>query len=128
MRQIVTSSRAPPAIGAYSQAIESGNLLFTSGQIAMDPETGKLVEGGIVTQTERVLDNLQAVLEAAGLSFDHVVKTTIYLIDLADFATVNELYAKRFSHEPSARSTVQVAALPRGARLLMDMVATTQFI
>lgn len=122
MKQISTDG-APAAIGPYSQAIVSGDLAFLSGQIPLDPKSGALVEGSITAQTERVLDNLAAVLAAAGASFASVVKTTIYLVDLGDFAAVNETYAKRFGAAPPARATVQVAALPKGARVEIDAIA-----
>ncbi len=121
----VTSLQAPKAIGPYSQAIEAsgGRAIYCSGQIPLDPATGELVAGDVAAQAERVLDNLGAVLAAAGTTFDHVVKTTIFLVDLADFATVNEVYGRRFRMAPPARSTVQVAALPRGARVEIDCIA-----
>jgi 2-iminobutanoate/2-iminopropanoate deaminase len=119
----ISSPEAPAAIGPYSQAIRSGDLVFLSGQIPLDPKTGELVSGDIAEQTERVLDNLSAVLTAAGASFADVVKTTIYLTDLRDFQSVNETYAKRFTAVPPARATVQVAALPRGARVEIDAIA-----
>ncbi len=121
--QAIATPAAPAAIGPYSQAVRAGAFVFLSGQIPLDPATGKMVEGGIVQETERVLDNLGAVLAAAGLSFDHVVKTTIYLVDLADFQAVNEIYGGRFRRVPPARATVQVAGLPRGARVEIDAVA-----
>jgi 2-iminobutanoate/2-iminopropanoate deaminase len=114
---------APQAIGPYSQAIRSGDLVFLSGQIPLDPKTGAMVEGSIAAQTERVLDNLGAVLRAAGCGFEHVVRTTIFLVDLGDFQVVNETYGKRFGQTPPARATVQVSALPRGARVEIDAIA-----
>ena len=122
-RQAVSTAGAPAAIGPYSQAIRSGELLFLSGQIPLDPATGELVTGAIEAQTRRVLENLGAVLEAAGGSFGDVVKTTIYLVDLAEFSAVNSVYASFFSGAPPARATVQVAALPKGARVEIDAVA-----
>jgi 2-iminobutanoate/2-iminopropanoate deaminase len=119
----VNSLSAPAAIGPYSQAIDAGDFVFMSGQIPIDPKTGELVQGDIGAQTERVLDNLGAVLEAAGCSFADVVKTTIYLVDLGDFEVVNKTYAKRFSSAPPARATVQVAALPKKARVEIDAIA-----
>jgi 2-iminobutanoate/2-iminopropanoate deaminase len=119
----VTSLSAPTAIGPYSQAIDAGDFVFLSGQVPIDPRTGELVQGDIAAQTERVLDNLGAVLEAAGCSFADVVKTTIYLMDLGDFQTVNATYAKRFAAAPPARATVQVSALPKGARVEIDAIA-----
>jgi 2-iminobutanoate/2-iminopropanoate deaminase len=119
----VTSLEAPTAIGPYSQAIDAGDFVFLSGQVPIDPKTGELVEGDIATQTERVLDNLGAVLAAAGCAFSDVVKTTIYLVDLGDFQVVNATYAKRFTGAPPARATVQVSALPKGARVEIDAIA-----
>ena len=113
--QAIATQTAPAAIGPYSQAVRAAGFVFLSGQIALDPATGQMIDGGIVKETARVLDNLGAVLAAAGLSFDHVVKTTIYLVDLDDFQAVNEAYGARFLRTPPARATVQVAALPRGA-------------
>jgi 2-iminobutanoate/2-iminopropanoate deaminase len=124
MKKIVSTTHAPGAIGPYSQAIESGGFVFLSGQIPLDPATGKMVEGGIADQTERVMKNLAAVLEAAGCTFADVVKTTIFLTDLGDFQAVNEVYGKSFSSAPPARATVQVAALPRGSRVEIDAIAS----
>ncbi len=125
MRRTVQSLLAPQAIGPYSQAIEASGsrTLWLSGQIALDPVTGELVPGDVVAQAERVMQNLGAVLDAAGARFDDVVRCTIFLVDLADFAKVNEVYGRRFPHHPPARATVQVAALPRGARVEIDAVA-----
>jgi 2-iminobutanoate/2-iminopropanoate deaminase len=120
---VVSTEKAPKAIGPYSQAIRSGDLIFTSGQIPLDPATQTLVQGDIRAQTDRVMENLAAVLAAAGSGFDRVVKATIFVVDLNDFATVNEIYAKRFPKDPPARSTVQVAALPKGARVEIELVA-----
>jgi 2-iminobutanoate/2-iminopropanoate deaminase len=123
-RSSVTTDSAPKAIGPYSQAVRAGDFLFLSGQIALDPKTGDLiVEGGITGQTRRVMENLGAVLTAAGASFDRVVRTTIFLADLGDFAAVNAVYGEYFPENPPARATVQVAALPRGARVEIDCVA-----
>lgn len=119
----ISTPDAPAAIGPYSQGIRAGDLVFLSGQIPLDPRTGAMVDGGIAAQTERVLENLAAVLAAAGCSFADVVKTTIFLVDLADFQAVNEAYARRFGEAPPARATVQVSALPRGARVEIDAVA-----
>jgi len=121
--QVIATDEAPKAIGPYSQAIASGDLVFTSGQIPLDPKTQEMVKGDIRAQAERVMENLRGVLDAAGVSFAQVVKTTIFLVDLADFATVNEVYGKRFAGSPPARSTVQVAALPKGARVEIEMTA-----
>ena len=121
--QVIATDEAPKAIGPYSQAIVSGDLVFTSGQIPLDPKTQEMVKGDIRAQAERVMENLRGVLEAASASFAQVVKTTIFLADLADFAVVNEVYGKRFSGAAPARSTVQVAALPKGARVEIEMIA-----
>ena len=123
MPTIVSTEKAPRAIGPYSQAVISGDLIFTSGQIALDPATQQMVQGDARVQTERVMENLSAVLEAAGVGFENVVKTNIFVVDLGDFATVNEVYGKRFPRSPPARSTVQVAALPKGARVEIEMIA-----
>jgi 2-iminobutanoate/2-iminopropanoate deaminase len=122
-RSVIATDQAPKAIGPYSQAIASGNLVFTSGQIPIDPKTQQMVEGDVRVQTERVMENLAAVLEAAGCSFADVVKASIFVADLGDFAAVNEVYGKRFPKDPPARSTVQVAALPRGSRVEIDLIA-----
>jgi len=119
----IATDGAPKAIGPYSQAVRAGAMLFASGQIPLDPATGQLVAGGIEASTERVLDNLQAVLKQAGLTFADVVKTTVYLIHGEDFAAMNAVYAKRFGDHRPARSTVIVAALPRGAAVEIDLMA-----
>src|SRR5690242_19987582 len=119
----ITTKDAPAAIGPYSQAVSHGQMVFLSGQIPLDPATGKLVEGDIAAETSRVLDNLAAVLAAAGCTFANVVKTTIFLTNLGDFQVVNETYGKRFSGTFPARATVQVAALPKGARVEIDAIA-----
>ncbi|MEX2047220.1 MAG: RidA family protein [Chloroflexota bacterium] len=119
----VSSDKAPKAIGPYSQAIVAGDLIFTAGQIALDPATGELVGGQIELQTARVLDNLAAVLEAAGSGLDRVVKCTVFLADFAEFAAMNEVYAQRFGEHRPARSTVGTSALPRGARIEIECVA-----
>jgi 2-iminobutanoate/2-iminopropanoate deaminase len=127
-RQIVSSPQAPKAIGPYSQAVAvpaAGKLLFCSGQIPLDPATGEMVQGDVVAQTERVMKNLEAVLAAGGMSFAEVVRTTIFLTDLADFAKVNETYARYFKADPPARATVQVAALPRGSKVEIDAIAAS---
>lgn len=123
MKNAITTDHAPQAIGPYSQAVRVGEWLFLSGQIGLDPSTGQLVSGGVVAEAERVLDNLRAVLAAAGASLDDVVRTTIYLVDLADFASVNETYGKCFRSPYPARATVGVAALPRAARVEIDAIA-----
>ena len=122
MTQIKTEM-APAAIGPYSQGILSGSLLFTSGQIPLDPAAGSLVSGGIQSETKQVLENLKAVLEAGGAGLKDVVKTTVYMTDLSEFAQMNEVYGIYFSGEPPARSTVGVASLPRGARVEIEAVA-----
>ncbi len=123
MKQRIQTDKAPAAIGPYSQAIAIDGLVFLSGQIPLDPATGELVKADIQTETRRVLDNLRGVLEAAGCTFDHVVKTTIFLTDLGDFAAVNQVYGEAFTGTPPARATVQVAALPRGARVEIEAIA-----
>jgi 2-iminobutanoate/2-iminopropanoate deaminase len=119
----ISTDRAPKAIGPYSQAVRANGLLFLSGQVPLDPETGDLVRGTIEEETGRVLQNLNAVLEAAGSGFGKVVRTTVYLVDLTDFAAMNAVYARHFGDARPARSTVQVAALPRGARIEIDVIA-----
>jgi 2-iminobutanoate/2-iminopropanoate deaminase len=123
VKQIITTERAPRAIGPYSQAVATGGFVFTSGQIPLDPQTGEFVAGGIAEQTEQVIKNLSAVLEAAGTSLARVVKTTVFLADMNDFAAMNEVYGRYFDAEKPARSTVQAAALPRNARVEIDVVA-----
>ncbi len=121
-RKVISTSQAPAAIGPYSQAIRAGKFLFASGQLGLDPTTGNLQEG-IEAQTRQALANLQAVLAEAGAGVENVVKTTIFLADMAHFATVNNLYAQVFQTEPPARSTVQVAALPKGGLVEIEIVA-----
>ena len=122
-KEIISTNNAPKAIGPYSQAIRAGGFLFCSGQIPLDPATGELVAGPIGAQTERVMDNIAAVLAAAGLTFADVVKSTIYLADLGDFAAVNDVYGRRFPSEPPARSTVEVKGLPKGAGVEIEVIA-----
>jgi 2-iminobutanoate/2-iminopropanoate deaminase len=122
-KQGVQTTAAPRAIGPYSQAIRFDHLVFCSGQIALDPESGSMSDAGVGEQTRRVMDNLGAVLSAAGATWTDVVKTTIYLTDLADFQTVNDVYASYFGDTPPARATVQVAALPKGAAVEIDAIA-----
>jgi len=122
-RTVVSTKDAPAAIGPYSQAIRAGGFLFASGQIPIDPATGEMVNGDARAQTTRVLENVRAVLEAGGSSFERVVKSTVFLLDLADFAAMNEVYATYFPHAPPARSTIQVARLPRDARVEIEIVA-----
>ena len=119
----IATSGAPKAIGPYSQAIVANGLLYSAGQVALDPETGTLVTGGIAEQTERALENLRAVLAAAGSDFSRVVKTTVFLVDMADFTAMNEVYGRAFGAHRPARSTVAVAALPRGARVEIEVIA-----
>lgn len=122
--QVVSTDKAPKAIGPYSQAVVAGDLVFISGQVPLDPQTQQMVQGDIRAQTERVMDNLAALLSAAGVGFANVVKASIFLADLNDFAAVNEIYGKRFPSAPPARSTVQVAGLPKGARVEIDLIAS----
>ena len=122
-REAVATPAAPRAIGPYSQAIRAGSLLFVSGQIPLDPATGEMVQGGIEAQTRRVFENLGAILQAAGASFDNVVRTTVYLADMSDFAKVNEVYGTYFNSPAPARATVQAARLPKDARVEIDLIA-----
>jgi len=122
-KEVISTANAPAAIGPYSQAVRAGNLIFVSGQIPIDAGTGQLVRGDIGTQTQQVLENLAAILEAAGSSLAKVVKTTVYLRDLGEFGRMNEMYAKFFGENPPARATVQVARLPRDAAIEIDVVA-----
>lgn len=126
MRQAVASDAAPRAIGPYSQAVRAGDLLFVSGQIPLDPSTGAMVEGDVAAQTHRVFANLRAILDAAGASFDQVVRTTVYLADMNDFATVNEVYGTYFSSPAPARATIQAARLPKDARVEIDLIASLE--
>jgi 2-iminobutanoate/2-iminopropanoate deaminase len=123
VRQAIATDRAPKAIGPYSQAIKAGSLLYCSGQIPLDPATGSLVEGDIAAQTRRVFANIEAILSAAGTSFNRVVKTTVFLADMSDFAAMNEVYATYFSSPAPARSTVAAAGLPKGARIEIEVIA-----
>lgn len=120
----ISTAGAPKAIGPYSQAISANGFLFTAGQVALDPATGELVTGGIAEQTTRALENLRAVLKAAGSGLDQVVKTTVFLVDMADFSEMNEVYGRVFGAHRPARSTVAVAALPKGARVEIEVIAT----
>jgi 2-iminobutanoate/2-iminopropanoate deaminase len=122
-KEIIVADQAPKAIGPYSQAVKAGGLLFCSGQIPLDPQTGELSGADIRGQTEQVMENIAAVLAAVGLTFGEVVKSTIYLTDLTDFAAVNEVYGRRFPTDPPARSTVEVKGLPRGARVEIEVIA-----
>jgi 2-iminobutanoate/2-iminopropanoate deaminase len=123
MKDTVQTDHAPQAIGPYSQAIKAGGFVFCSGQIPTDPATGQFVEGGIAEQTEQVLKNLSAVLEAAGSSLDRVVKTTVFLADMFEFGQMNDVYGKFFSEKPPARATVEAARLPRDARVEIEAIA-----
>jgi 2-iminobutanoate/2-iminopropanoate deaminase len=123
MRDVVSSRDAPAAIGPYSQAVRAGGLLFVSGQIPLDPESGEIVNGDVSAQTHRVMRSLGAILEAAGAGFDDVVRTTIFLTDLGDFARVNEVYGSYFTAPAPTRATVQVAALPKGVSVEIDAIA-----
>jgi 2-iminobutanoate/2-iminopropanoate deaminase len=123
MKQTIFTERAPKAIGPYSQAVVWEGLVFASGQIPLDPATGQVVEGDIAVQTERVMENLRAVLEAAGSSLAQVLKTTVYLQDVSEFPRMNEVYGRYFPAEPPARATVEVARLPRGARVEIEAIA-----
>jgi len=122
-KKIIRPVNAAPPVGPYSHAVRVGDLLFCSGQIPLDPATGQLVPGEVVAQTQQVLANLRAILVSEGLDFSRVVKSTVFLTDLADFAAMNEVYARHFPADPPARSTVQVTALPRGARVEIEVIA-----
>ncbi len=123
-RQAVATDNAPKAIGPYSQAVRAGNLLFVSGQVPIDPATGALIEGDIAAQTDRVMRNLTAILEAAGATMDHVVRCTVYLADMNDFAAMNEVYGSYFAQPAPARATIQAVRLPKDARVEIDVIAT----
>ncbi len=123
MKEVISTERGPKAIGPYSQAIRASGLIFISGQVAFDPATGQLVEGDAARQTARVLDNLKAIVEAAGSSLEKAVKATVFLKDMNDFAAMNEVYARYFLKNPPARSTVEVARLPRDVRVEIDLIA-----
>lgn len=126
MKQIIKTDRAPQAIGPYSQAIKARGFVYASGQIPIDPATGQFVVGGITEQTEQVMKNVAAVLEAAGSGLDRIVKTTVFLADMEEFAAMNEVYAKFFTSDPPARATVQAAGLPRNARVEIEVVALVE--
>jgi 2-iminobutanoate/2-iminopropanoate deaminase len=123
VREIIKTEGAPAAIGPYSQAVRAGGFIFASGQIPFDPRTGAMVEGGIAEQTEQVMRNLSAVLDAAGTDLGSVVKTTVFLADMDDFAAMNEVYGRYFKDNPPARATVQAARLPRDARVEIEVIA-----
>lgn len=122
-REIIATATAPAAVGPYSQAVRVGDLIFTAGQIPLDPATGRIVEGGIEVQTRQALTHVSAILQAAGTSLDNVLKTTVFLVDMGEFQAMNGVYAEFFGTAPPARSTVQVAALPLGARVEIEAVA-----
>lgn len=122
-KQIIHTDHAPKAVGPYSQAIMLGDFLFCSGQISIDPKTQEVFTGDIKKQTEMVLNNIEAVLKQSGLNFSHIVKTTIFLTNMSDFATVNEIYAQKFTNNPPARSTVAVAGLPKGVNVEIEVLA-----
>lgn len=128
MRVVISTERAPRAIGPYSQAIRANGLVFLSGQVAIDPATGYVVEGGVTQQTRQVLENLKAVLEAAGSSLDKVVKATVYLKSIDDFGKMNEIYGRYFPENPPARSTVEVSRLPRDVSVEIDFIATAPYL
>lgn len=123
MKEIIATDRGPKAIGPYSQGVKSKGFLFLSGQIALDPATQQIVEGDVTKQTERVMENLKGIVEAAGSSLDQVVKTTVYLADMNEFAAMNAVYGRYFPSAPPARATVQVARLPRDVRVEIDLIA-----
>jgi len=123
LKEIIATDRAPQAIGPYSQAVRANGLIFASGQIALDPRTQQLISGDIAAQTQRVLENLKGVVESAGSSFEKVVRTTVFLADMNEFAAMNEVYARYFPSQPPARSTVQAARLPRDVRVEIDLIA-----
>lgn len=124
MKDIVLTDRGPKPIGPYSQAVKSNGFVFVSGQVALDPKTNEFVGADVRQQTERVLENLKAILEASGVSFNHVVKTTVFLKDMNDFSAMNEVYARYFAAAPPARSTVQAARLPKDALVEIDLIAS----
>ncbi|HHH84496.1 MAG TPA: RidA family protein [Firmicutes bacterium] len=126
MKKIIKTNKAPGAVGPYSQAVVSGGYVFTSGQLPVDPQTGKFVEGGIKEEARQCLENVREILEAAGTSLDKAVKATVFLTDINDFSAVNEIYGTFFKEDPPARSAYQVAALPLGARIEIEMIASIE--
>lgn len=128
MKDVISTGQAPRAIGPYSQAIRANGFVFLAGQVGFDPATGYVVEGGVTSQTARVMENLKAVLEAAGSSLDQVVKTTVYLKSMEDFGKMNEIYGRYFPKDPPARSTIEVARLPRDVRVEIDVIALAPFM
>lgn len=123
IHRVISTDSAPSAIGLYSQAVKAGNFVFCSGQIPIDPKTGKLIDGDIKTQTIQVFENLKAILEAGGLTLDHIVKTSVYLANLDDYPAINKVYQKYFPENPPARAAVEVSSLPKGARLEIEAIA-----
>jgi len=123
VKEVIATERGPKAIGPYSQAIKANGFVFVSGQVPLDPQTQQLVEGDVARQTERVLENLKGIVEAAGSTLDRAVKTTVFLKDMADFAPMNEVYGRYFLSQPPARATVEVARLPRDVRVEIDLIA-----
>ena len=126
MKKSIFTKDAPATIGPYSQGVRIGRFLFCSGQIPLDPKSGQIISGDIATQTRRVMDNIGAILNAEGITFDNIVKTTIFLTNLGDFQTVNEAYGSYFKQDPPARSTVQVSALPRGTKVEIEVIAAVE--
>ena len=126
VKQIIATDHAPRAIGPYSQAVRAGNLVFASGQISIDPATGEFVAGGVAEQTEQVLRNLTSVFAAAGVELNQIVKTTVFLADMEDFAAMNEVYGRFFGEQPPARATVQAARLPRDAKVEIEAIAVSE--
>jgi len=126
MKKVIATSEAPKAVGPYSQAVAVGNFLFCAGQIPLDPATGELIEGDVTAQAERVLQNVKGVLAANGMTFANVVKSTVFMVDLANFGAMNAVYAKYFSEPFPARSTIQVAALPKGAQVEIEVIAVAE--
>lgn len=126
MKKVIATSEAPQAVGPYSQAVVVGNLLFAAGQIPIDPATGELIDGDVSAQTDRVLQNVAAVLRANGMTFAHVVKSTVFMVDLANFAAMNAVYSQYFTEPFPARSTIQVAGLPKGAQVEIEVVAALE--
>ena len=126
VKQIIATDRAPRAIGPYSQAVRAGNLVFASGQIPIDPATGEFVAGGVAEQTDQVLRNLTSVFAAAGVELNEIVKTTVFLADMEDFAAMNEVYGRFFGEQPPARATVQAARLPRDAKVEIEAIAVSE--
>jgi len=126
MKKVIATSEAPKAVGPYSQAVAVGNFLFCAGQIPLDPATGELVEGDVTAQTDRVLQNVAGVLRANGMTFANVVKSTVFMVDLANFAAMNAVYSKYFSEPFPARSTIQVAGLPKGAQVEIEVIAVAE--